>query len=181
TNAGESWKSSKCGLSNLYGISFIDKNNGIIVGGQGNILLTTDRGKVWQPQKSGTFNDLAAVANNGSNWVVTGGFGTILKSDYSLVSVKSNSKIPTSFGLKQNYPNPFNPSTTISYSVPYTSYVVLKVYDILGKEVATLVNEEKSAGIYRINFTANNLSSGVYFYRIQAGNYSAVKKFVLLR
>ncbi|MEO8399177.1 MAG: T9SS type A sorting domain-containing protein [Ignavibacteriaceae bacterium] len=85
------------------------------------------------------------------------------------------------FSLSQNYPNPFNPTTKIEYSIPKTSFVKLKVYDILGKEVITLVNEEKSIGNYSIEFNGNNLSSGIYFYKIQAGNYSSVKKIILLK
>jgi hypothetical protein len=92
-----------------------------------------------------------------------------------------------SFKLEQNFPNPFNPSTTIKYSIPKQSYAILKVYDILGKEVTTLVNEEKPPGNYEVEFhiqqTTNNkqLSSGVYFYRIQAGSFSQVRKMLLIK
>jgi len=95
--------------------------------------------------------------------------------------------LPTSYALEQNYPNPFNPSTTIKYSIPKQSYVTLKVYDILGREVAILVNEEKPAGSYEVELntqqTKNNkqLSSGVYFYRIQAGKYNQVRKMLLIK
>ena len=90
------------------------------------------------------------------------------------------------FDLKQNYPNPFNPSTVISYQVPVLSYVTLKVYDVLGKEIATIVNEEKNAGSYKVDFDArsygeNNITSGIYFYRINAGRFSETKKMLLLR
>ena len=76
------------------------------------------------------------------------------------------------FHLSQNYPNPFNPSTKIEYSIPEASFVQLKVYDILGNEVAELVNEEQSAGTYRADFTANNLASGFYVAQLRAGDYS---------
>ena len=93
---------------------------------------------------------------------------------------------PASFKLFQNYPNPFNPSTIINYSIPDAGTssmksVQLKVYDILGREVATLVNEEKTAGNYKVTFDAQNLASGIYFYRLKAGNYISVKKMILLR
>ncbi|MHB1688059.1 MAG: T9SS type A sorting domain-containing protein [Ignavibacteriaceae bacterium] len=83
--------------------------------------------------------------------------------------------------MEQNYPNPFNPATTISYSIPVRNFVTLKVYDLFGKEVATLVNEEKNAGNYKIEFNGNKLSSGVYFYRIQTGNFAETKKLILLK
>lgn len=88
---------------------------------------------------------------------------------------------PLSFKLNQNYPNPFNPTTTISYSIPTSSFVTLKVYDILGKEVITLVNGEKSAGNYRIQFNGSTLASGVYFYRLTAGEKTDVKKLLLAK
>jgi hypothetical protein len=90
-------------------------------------------------------------------------------------------KVPKTFTLSQNYPNPFNPSTTIKYSLPDESRVTIKVYNVLGKEVETLLSEEKNAGNYKIEFNANNLPSGVYFYKIQAGNYLEVKKLMLLK
>ena len=85
------------------------------------------------------------------------------------------------YNLSQNYPNPFNPSTVISYQLPVIGFVTLKVYDILGREVATLVNEEKPAGEYEVEFNGTNLPSGIYFYQIKAGNYSETKKMVLLK
>jgi hypothetical protein len=91
-------------------------------------------------------------------------------------------EIPNYYSLSQNYPNPFNPSTQIKFSVPKTSNVTMKVYDVLGKEVAVLVNNElKQAGFYTVEFNASNLASGIYFYRINAGDYSAVKKMVLVK
>ena len=93
-----------------------------------------------------------------------------------------------SFDMLQNYPNPFNPSTKIKYSIPSvisneerSLNVLLRVYDILGNEVATLVNEEKPAGNYEIEFNASKLSSGVYFYQIKAGDFIKTKKMILLR
>jgi hypothetical protein len=89
--------------------------------------------------------------------------------------------VATTFNLEQNYPNPFNPSTVISYRLPVSSNVTLKVYDVLGNEVATLVNEEKQPGNYEVEFNASNLPSGIYFYKLQAGDYNQTKKMVLLR
>jgi predicted acyl esterase len=91
--------------------------------------------------------------------------------------------VPVSFDLKQNYPNPFNPSTTIEYSVPQNTFVTLKVYDISGKEIASLINTQSAAGNYSVNFNADayHLSSGIYFYKLSAGNEIAMKKFVLIK
>jgi len=87
----------------------------------------------------------------------------------------------TDYAIEQNYPNPFNPSTTIKYQLPQNGLVTLKIYDILGKEVATLVNSEQQAGRYEVNFNATNLASGVYLYRIKVNDYMAVKKMLLIK
>jgi len=89
--------------------------------------------------------------------------------------------IPDKYDLSQNYPNPFNPTTTINFNIPTKEFVVLKVYNVLGKEVATLVNETKNEGSYNVNFDASALSSGTYFYRLEAGDYTNVKKMILLK
>ena len=91
------------------------------------------------------------------------------------------SGIPQTFSLAQNYPNPFNPSTTISFSLPSQSFVSLKVFDIVGREVATIVSEEMPAGAYTRQWNAAKMSSGIYFYRLQAGSYTQTKKLVLLK
>jgi len=107
----------------------------------------------------------------------------LLKTDSEglLTSIELENNFLGSYVLSQNYPNPFNPSTKINYSVPKTSYVTIKIYDILGKEISILVDREKSAGNYEVEFYGGNLTSGVYFYRMQAGNFIDTKKFVLLR
>ena len=94
--------------------------------------------------------------------------------------------MPNEFSLSQNYPNPFNPSTTISYSIPKVSFVSLKIYDILGREVKTLINSEQNAGVYNVrwngdNIYGNKVSSGIYLYKIEAGDFSLTKKMLLLK
>jgi hypothetical protein len=91
------------------------------------------------------------------------------------------STIVKGYSLSQNYPNPFNPSTYISFSVPSKSYVSLKVFDVMGREVATIASEELSAGSYTRQWNASNMSSGIYFYRLQVGNYLESKKLILLK
>jgi hypothetical protein len=89
--------------------------------------------------------------------------------------------IPVIFDLHQNYPNPFNPSTVISWQLPVSSRVSLKVYDVLGKEVATLVNENKEAGYYETRFDGSALASGLYIYRLSAGNFVSTKKMLMIK
>jgi len=107
--------------------------------------------------------------------------------DLYTVDVDDESTLPKEFALAQNYPNPFNPSTTIKYEIPSVasgfslSNVTLKVYDILGREVATLVNQQQKAGYYEVNWDAGNNSSGIYFYKLHAGSFVETKKMILLR
>ena len=97
----------------------------------------------------------------------------------SIVSIEIQP--PSQYILNQNYPNRFNPSTVITYSIPISSKVLVKVYDMLGKLVTTLVNENQEAGKYEINFNAGELSNGIYYYKIQSGNFAATKKMLLLK
>jgi hypothetical protein len=91
------------------------------------------------------------------------------------------SMLPSCFTLEQNYPNPFNPSTTISFSLPTQFFVSLKVFDLIGREIITIVSEELSAGTYTRQWNATGIPSGVYFYHLQAGSFSETKKLILLR
>ena len=90
-------------------------------------------------------------------------------------------EIPTAFLLSQNYPNPFNPSTTIKYSIPNTGLVSLSVCNILGEQVKTLINQEMPAGNHTVQFNASNLASGIYLYKLQAGNFIETKKMILIK
>jgi phosphatidylserine/phosphatidylglycerophosphate/cardiolipin synthase-like enzyme len=101
--------------------------------------------------------------------------------DTILVSVQDDKRIPMTFSLSQNYPNPFNPATTLSFAIGHSSFVTLKVYNLLGQEVATLVNNEQKAGRYTVEFDATDLASGVYFYRLNAGQFHDVKKMVVIK
>jgi len=111
--------------------------------------------------------------------------GTKATVDYLMFGAPSDVELinglPEEYSLKQNYPNPFNPSTSIEYSIPSESFVELKVFDVLGNEVASLVNEQQQAGVYRADFTADNLPSGMYFARITANEFTQVVKMILLK
>lgn len=106
----------------------------------------------------------------------------VAKSWTTLTDVeKNNTTIPTEYALSQNYPNPFNPSTVISYQLPEAGNVTLKVYDVLGNEVAALVNEFQQAGTHKAKFANTQLTSGIYFYKLQAGTFTATKKMMLVK
>jgi hypothetical protein len=97
------------------------------------------------------------------------------------VSVDENKNVVKEFKLDQNYPNPFNPSTSIKFQIPSSGFVSLKVYDLLGREVSTLISEYKSAGNYEIEFSASELTSGIYVYQLRADNFIQTRKMILLR
>ena len=121
---------------------------------------------------SGT--NLFAGINNGGVWV--------RPLSEMITGIKdNNNQVPAKFSLEQNYPNPFNPTTTITYSIPTNSFVTLIIYNLLGSEIATLVNEEKNFGTYKVIWNAQHIPSGVYFYKITAGAHSIVKKMILLK
>jgi len=112
-------------------------------------------------------------------WELANGYNST--NDEIVTDVKEIPALPTAFVLNQNYPNPFNPKTNIEFSIPKNGNVTLKVFNILGQEVATLVNKEMAAGSYKVDFNASNLSSGVYIYRLEAGSNSISKKMILMK
>ena len=95
--------------------------------------------------------------------------------------VDDNENHPLSFKLEQNYPNPFNPTTTINYEIPNTCLVNIKIYNLLGREIETLINEERTPGKYKIEFNGHNLASGIYFYRITSNSYTKTRKMLLIK
>jgi hypothetical protein len=115
-----------------------------------------------------SYNNLVGYRINGKEWG-------------QLTGVNTNKNIVSDYKLEQNYPNPFNPSTKIEYDLPKEGMISLKIYDMLGREVKTLVNEHKNAGSYNIEFNANHLTSGIYFYRLTSGNFTQVKKLILIK
>jgi subtilisin family serine protease len=130
---------------------------------------------------SRTFRDY----NDGNGWVVRTydmRIRPIIATDKSsLVSVNETASVPLKFELYNNYPNPFNPSTIIKYELPQSGFVKLKIYDVLGREVQTLVNKEQNPGVYQVQLNGEGLSSGVYFYRIETVNFVETKKMILLK
>lgn len=122
-----------------------------------------------------------AVDKQYSRNLGTGNGIELIKLTGNITSLQQNNKVPGGYVLNQNYPNPFNPSTIINYSIPKAGIVKIKIYDEIGKEVRTLVNEYKSAGSYMVHFSGNRLANGIYFYKMQSGNFSQTKKLVLIK
>jgi hypothetical protein len=137
--------------------------------------------------RSGNYVILSAVGQSFvgmtamGNMVLEAGFLADTLFRGIVVSASEEDAVPFEYILSQNYPNPFNPTTTIEFALPSDSYVDLRVYDLLGREVVTLVDEEKSPGVYRVRFDASMLSSGLYVYRLKAGEFVALKKLMLLK
>ncbi|MEI6053360.1 MAG: T9SS type A sorting domain-containing protein, partial [Opitutaceae bacterium] len=115
--------------------------------------------------------------------ISVGAYGTLIYSfaDGSGTAVAERANVPKEFALRQNYPNPFNPSTTIRYSLARQSHVELTVFDMLGREVSTLVSAEQSAGEYHVQVDGSTIPSGVYIYTMKAGDFRESKKFLLLK
>lgn len=196
TDGGVTW-TYKGEIQNLYDINdihFIDENTGYAVGwafvaiAANGIKKTTDGGATWVNEvvptafMGGEF--YALTIKDGWGWAV-GESGLVMKGAVSgATSAKELNTTPAEFALSQNYPNPFNPGTTISFSLPAASEVTLSVYDILGNKVTDILkNQMKESGTHSIYFDAASalLKSGVYFYRLTAGNFSQTRKFTLLK
>ncbi len=154
-------------VSNDY-VTVNPSTGSIQPGGSQTITLTLDAQNIQEGQYTGQ----VTISGNGGN--------IIIPIDY-LVDVEQLTSVPTEFSLSQNYPNPFNPSTSIEFSLPRSTEVSLRVFDMLGKEVVTLVNENKSTGSYRVSFDGSNLASGVYVYRLETDKFIDTKKLVLLK
>jgi len=181
TDLADSWS-----LIDTAQINDIVLNNEgkMFAGTQYGVIYSADTGVTWMKINDGlttlTTNCLA-VDSNGYLYAGTSGSG-VFRSTQTTTNVKPFlDHIPSNFILEQNYPNPFNPSTQINFSIPKATNVTLKVYDVLGQEVAVLVNERKQAGEYNVTWNAADVPSGVYFYRIVAGEFVETKKMVLIR
>ena len=121
------------------------------------------------------------IFQKGQSVYTTGESGAIFKKDLAVSILQTNSGIPDEFSLSQNYPNPFNPSTNIKFDISKLSNVKLRVYDILGNEIAVLVNKLLKPGSYTANFDGSGLASGIYYLRLEADGYSKVRKMNLLK
>ncbi len=168
----------------VQGIGFISDSMGWLGGWMGDTYETTDAGASWHLAGFGNIinrfrflsDTLAyAVGSTVYKYSIDSVGGTVWVNENQIQIIQGK------FFLSPNYPNPFNPSTTIEFLIPTAEFVTLKVYDVLGNEVATLVNEEKPTGSYEINFDASELSSGIYFYKLQTGLFVETRKMILLK
>ena len=182
---GNNWTLSQ-NISFVTSILTIGSN--IFVGSYGDgVWRSTNYGNSWIQINAGLGSGAYYVLSLGKDnqYIFAGtSASSIWRRPLSQVVTDVNEDVdfqPSEYSLEQNYPNPFNPSTRIKYQVSSISQVTIKLYDVLGNEVATLVNEEKPAGSYEVNFNASQLSSGIYFYKLQAGSFSETKKMILLR
>ena len=185
SNGGNSWlvRISPVGAE-LRSVAFVNPARGLAVGDSGRIIGTNDGGLTWQIQPSPVNVTLRGVTfMNDSVAVAVGDRQTIVRTTSGVTSVAENAmeEVPSGYLLAPNYPNPFNPTTVISYQLPATSNVDLTVFDVLGREVRTLVNEEKPAGYYTVRFDGTGLASGAYFYRLRAGNFVQTRKLTMVR
>ena len=179
-DAGYNWTVMDVGINeSLTNTYFANINTGFITGSNGTIIKTTDGGNHWMVEKSGTSNMLNSVCFIGSDFVgyVVGDNGTILKTTDGGVGINeltNNNEL-----LSANiYPNPVTNNAIISYELPLKSQVTISLYNLTGKEILSLINEEQDKGSYSINFNANNLDSGIYFCTLKAGEKTITKKIV---
>ena len=151
------------------------------------LYYSTDGGESWNAYSNGLPREgsVDCIAINPVNKKMCIGVWSVIDSSgiyqIDLVSSVKDRLLPTKTTLLQNYPNPFNPTTKIQFSVAHPSVVTLKIYNVLGQEVATLVNGYEEVGVKSIDFDASRFSSGIYFYKMVAGTYSAVKKMIFMK
>ena len=195
TNGGQSWESNQSNVLEWgLDIEFTPDNPSNVWYTSHAVCFSSDTGRTWTEEftlPNYNFTDIVFTDEN-NGWLLSrtksfpymarifrttnGGFGGI-------VTVKENEFdfTPDGFKLEQNFPNPFNPTTTIKYQLPEISFVTIKVYDVLGNEIAIIVNEEIPTGAYEVEFDAAELTSGIYFYTLSAGSFRETKKMLLLK
>jgi photosystem II stability/assembly factor-like uncharacterized protein len=191
TDGGASWTNVDIGpglTGNCYVNWIADGPVIYIMGENGGIKRSTDNGLNWVSMYTAGVNnlkhfDFVQYTNIVYGWAVAldGRVIKLVDTLAVLTGVNSNNNIPGSFSLEQNYPNPFNPTSLIEFSLPKESFVKLSVYDALGREIDVLVNENRKPGIYQALFDGSDFNSGVYFYQLQAGEFTQTKKMILVK
>ncbi|MBX7044269.1 MAG: T9SS type A sorting domain-containing protein [Ignavibacteria bacterium] len=185
TNNGTNWINLNPSLSttSIWSLSVLNSN--IIIGTANKIYLSTNDGANWSDITAGLpANPNVSEIDYNNQYIFailqTGAVYRLLKS--SVIGISNiSTEIPNKFTLSQNYPNPFNPTTNIEFSIPEKSFVKLNVFDISGRQVSQLANENLSAGTFRYDFNAENLPSGTYFYKLETDKFSETKKMILMK
>jgi len=184
-NGGATWTSRNSGINvGIDAVYFLNSNDGWAVGNFGAIFRTTNGGLNWVTENSGTSNALNDVffTDAAHGWAV-GDLGTILYRGGPTAVNQPLSGRPQDIVLSQNYPNPFNPTTSISFTIPVSEYIMLKVFNLLGHETATVASGVYPAGTHTVQFDATHIPSGVYFYRLtlQHGSTAGVKRMIVVK
>jgi FG-GAP repeat/Secretion system C-terminal sorting domain/FG-GAP-like repeat len=187
SDSGSTW--TRSGLPNLYLHAIVmDASGNLYTGSDNNgVFKSTDNGTTWsEANDSLTDEETESLAIDGSGQLYVGTYGYGVFRAYRTTGgttgiEQSRTGVPKNYELSQNFPNPFNPATMINYQLPMNGHVTLKVYDVLGREVATLVDRDEKAGRYQVKFDGSRLSSGVYLYRLAAGKFVQIKKMVVLK
>jgi hypothetical protein len=135
----------------------------------------------WWQISNYTIDSLVDIYKNDSRFQFVQPSRPLYFIDEFVTSVNQSTVIPSQYSLSPNYPNPFNPTTVITYSIPKSGNISLKIYDLLGREVAALVNEIKQAGKYEVKFDGSKLASGIYLYRIQSRDFNLTRKMILIK
>ena len=197
TDGGSSWVHQNLpGVNTWYfGVYFANLNTGFICGYNGTLLKTINGGNNWNSNLSGISNNLYMFSFLGQNiGTVVGSHGIIMRTQTCGEVLRSNGydspltdiavvpgEVPEKYGLTQNYPNPFNPSTNIEFDIAKTSAAKIVVYDMLGRALETLADQTMMPGKYSVTWNASNYPSGVYFYKLQAGDFVQTKKMMLVK
>ncbi|MCB0723337.1 MAG: T9SS type A sorting domain-containing protein [Ignavibacteriae bacterium] len=190
SDGGDSWTSVELPYpyTDLYGVQFIDSDNGIVVGESGKTFRTTDGGVSWEFENSGATDHYSIQMLSPEISYISSSTGNIIMYNSRVetsnrIVFRNEQNSPDKLTLEQNYPNPFNPTTNISFSIPQPGNISLKVYDLAGREIISLINNELlNSGTYSKSFNGENLASGVYFYSLQInGKVSMTRKMLLVK
>jgi hypothetical protein len=184
TNNGANWEQINNGLNSSYIFTLALCEDNILVSTSSGVFLSTNNGTIWVQRNDGLgYNWVSALGVTASYiFAGTNGAGVWKRPLSELTDVnKEENNLPHGYFLSQNYPNPFNPSTVISYSLPSATNVKLIVYNTLGQTTKVLENGFKNSGNYSVDFNASELASGIYFYKLEAGQFSQIKKMILLK
>jgi hypothetical protein len=185
-DGGVTWQQQVSGSGNpLTCVEFVSRDSGWVCGSPATMIETTDGGLAWEPQIVPYNLEITSLQflNSSEGWGSTDDGLLIHTSNggVTFIAPEPTGVIPHHFALYQNYPNPFNPTTTIRYLLPSRVHVTLSVFNTLGQQIATLLNETEDAGYHDVRFDGSGLASGVYFYRLHARDFVQTKKVVILR